>query len=243
MSLSHPGQGIPKSRPAIAICGARITPSRNAAGSDGDEKSLAAMLRLVAAGGDAGKLARRMLEHFGALQRVVASSVEELMSVDGVTARIAAQVQSHYQIALGLQRASLRKRDIIRDCATLLSYLKVSVSHADVEVARLLLLDPRNGLIDDIELGHGTTNQVAIYPAEVLRWAIMRRATALILVHNHPSGDPTPSAMDIAMTQQIREAVEPLQITLHDHIIVGGDQFYSMLQNKILPSNPIREAA
>ena len=95
------------------------------------------------------------------------------------------------------------------------------MSHRETEHFRVLFLDRKNTLIADEELGRGTVDHVPVYPREVLRRALELNASALILVHNHPSGDPTPSAADISMTEQIQTAAQALSVTLHDHLIIG----------------------
>lgn len=112
-------------------------------------------------------------------------------------------------------------RPVISSWQALLDYCHTAMSHRETEHFRVLFLDRKNTLIADEELGRGTVDHVPVYPREVLRRALELNASALILVHNHPSGDPTPSAADISMTEQIQTAAQALSVTLHDHLIIG----------------------
>jgi DNA repair protein RadC len=110
---------------------------------------------------------------------------------------------------------------VLGSWAGVIDYLRMRMGHGDVEQLRILFLDSKNGVIEDEELQRGTVNHTAVYPREIIRRALDHGATALILVHNHPSGDPTPSRADIEMTRQVREAAEKIGVALHDHVIVA----------------------
>lgn len=222
-SIARPRHKLGRSKTQTSLCNRKS-----------DQICLLRMLVLVSERPDLADLAQKLIEHFGALQRVIAASENELLSLDGIDARIAAQIKSHFHISIDLLRGSLTPRALLTTSKKLLSYLKASLAHSNVEIARLLLLDPRNGLICDMEIARGTTNAVAIFPAEIVRLAVMRRATALILVHNHPSGDPRPSAEDIEMTREIDLALRPLRIAMHDHIIIGDDETFSFARAGLL---------
>jgi DNA repair protein RadC len=111
---------------------------------------------------------------------------------------------------------------VISSWSALLAYVRAALAHEPREQFRVLFLDKKNGLIADEMLGQGTVDHAPVYPREVARRALELSASALILVHNHPSGDPTPSAADIDMTRQIVEAVRALKIAVHDHLVVGA---------------------
>jgi len=115
----------------------------------------------------------------------------------------------------------VQNRPLISSWDALLDYCHTTMSHRDTEEFRVLFLDRKNRLIADEAQGRGTVDHVPVYPREIMRRALELSATALILVHNHPSGDPTPSDADIAMTDQVRRAGEHLSVTLHDHLIIG----------------------
>jgi DNA repair protein RadC len=117
----------------------------------------------------------------------------------------------------------VRKRTVISSWTALLSYVRVALADQPREQFRVLFLDKKNQLIADEVMNEGTVDHAPVYPREVMRRALELSASSLILVHNHPSGDPTPSQPDIEMTRQIIEAGKALRITLHDHLVVGRD--------------------
>ncbi|PRY81755.1 DNA repair protein RadC [Marivita geojedonensis] len=120
-----------------------------------------------------------------------------------------------------MSQGKVLKRPVISSWDALLDYCRVSMSHRDTEAFRILFLDRKNVLIADEVQGRGTVDHVPVYPREVIKRALVLNASALILVHNHPSGDPTPSAADIDMTADIVRACDAVGITVHDHLIVG----------------------
>ena len=120
-----------------------------------------------------------------------------------------------------MSRARVLQRQVISSWDALLDYCHTTMAHRDTEQFRLFFLDTKNTLIADEAQASGTVDHVPVYPREVVKRALELNASALILVHNHPSGDPTPSEADIVMTQKIKDAVEVMGITLHDHLIIG----------------------
>jgi DNA repair protein RadC len=138
--------------------------------------------------------------------------------------------------ALRLMRAEVIDQPVLNNWDRLLAYLGAELSRERVEQFRVLFLDNRNRLLADEAQQRGTVNHTPVYPREVAKRALELHATALILVHNHPSGDPTPSRDDIAMTEQIRTAAAALSIVLHDHIIVGNGRWLSFRKEGLLPS-------
>jgi DNA repair protein RadC len=120
-------------------------------------------------------------------------------------------------------RAGLRKRTVISSWTALLGYVRVMLASEAREQCRVLFLDKKNQLIADEPLGQGTVDHAPVYPREVMRRALELSASAVILVHNHPSGDPTPSRQDIDMTRQVIEAGRSLKISVHDHLVVGRE--------------------
>ena len=113
-------------------------------------------------------------------------------------------------------------------------YCRTSMAFGDREIFRILFLDKKNGLIADEEHGAGTVDHTPVYPREVIRRALELSATAIVLVHNHPSGDPSPSTQDVAMTREIMAIAKPLGVTVHDHIIVGRDGHASLRGLKLI---------
>ena len=173
---------------------------------------------------DVKPLARHLIELFGDLASVVSAPVPRLQQVPGVGEAVIVELKLAEAMALRLARAKVLNRRVISSWDALLDYCHTVMAHRETEHFRVLFLDRKNCLIADEEQGRGTVDHVPVYPREVLRRALELNAAALILVHNHPSGDPSPSQADIAMTEQIRLAAEALSITLHDHLIIGKER-------------------
>ncbi len=170
---------------------------------------------------DVKPLARRLLDAFGDFNRVVSAPVARLSEIDGVGDAVVTELKIVEAAAQRLARARVMHRPVLTSWAALLDYCHTAMAHREVEQFRVLYLDRKNVLIADEEQARGTVDHVPVYPREVVKRALELNASALILVHNHPSGDPTPSEQDITMTGRIRAAAEVLGITLHDHLIVG----------------------
>ena len=170
---------------------------------------------------DTKPLARALLDRFGDFNRVLAASPEMLTEVKGVGEAVITDLKVLEAAAHRMARARVLQRHVISSWDAVLDYCHTTMAHRDTEHFRVLFLDRQNVLIADEEQGRGTVNHVPVYPREVAKRALELNASALILVHNHPSGDPTPSDSDVAMTDRIRAAVEALDITLHDHLVIG----------------------
>ena len=171
---------------------------------------------------DVKPLAHRMLKQFGDFARVVSAAPERLMQVKGVGAAVVTDLKLLEAAAQRLTRAKVMQRQVISSWDALLDYCHTVMAHRATEHFRVLFLDRKNCLIADEEQARGTVDHVPVYPREVAKRALALDASALILVHNHPSGDPTPSQGDIDMTQRVNQALTPLGITLHDHLIIGS---------------------
>jgi DNA repair protein RadC len=211
-------------------------PWRGAAPGAADEHALlsAVLGSACRRSGEPELIAARLLEQFGTFGRVLAASPDELRRVPGVNASRIAKMRLIRDAALHLARAEVSDRPIINNYERLMDYLQIMLAHTPVEVFRVLFLDSHNRLLADKKLSEGTVNHVQVYPREVTRRALELNATALILVHNHPSGDPTPSGEDLSMTGDIRRAVEPLGITIHDHLIIGNGRWTSLRREGLL---------
>ncbi len=170
---------------------------------------------------DVKPLARRLLETFGDLNRVVTASSARLLQVHGVGEAVVQDLKILEALATRMMRARVMHRPVLSSWDALLDYCHTAMAHRETEQFRVLYLDRKNVLIADEEQARGTVDHVPVYPREVVKRALELNASALILVHNHPSGDPTPSATDIAMTQQVKDAAGVLGLVLHDHLIVG----------------------
>lgn len=171
--------------------------------------------------GDVKPLAHRLIKTFGDFNRVLSASVERLKEVDGVGPRIACDLKLIEAATHRMSRGRVLKRPVISSWAALLEYCRVTMSHSETELFRILFLDLKNILIADEIQSTGTVNHVPVYPREVVKRGLELNASALILVHNHPSGDPTPSSADIDMTDQIARACDAVGIVIHDHLVVG----------------------
>ena len=170
---------------------------------------------------DVKPLARRLLDTFGDLNRVVTAPVPRLMAVEGVGEAVVQDLKILEAVSQRMMRARVMNRPVLSSWDALLDYCHTAMAHRETEQFRILFLDRKNVLIADEEQARGTVDHVPVYPREVVKRALELNASALILVHNHPSGDPTPSESDISMTAQVQDAAAVLGITLHDHLIVG----------------------
>ncbi|KIC10323.1 hypothetical protein RA19_11430 [Leisingera sp. ANG-M1] len=170
---------------------------------------------------DVKPLARQLLDTFGDFNRVVTASPERLATVKGIGDAVITDLKVLEAAAHRMARARVMQRQVISSWDALLDYCHTTMAHRETEQFRILFLDRKNVLIADEEQARGTVDHVPVYPREVAKRALELNASALILVHNHPSGDPTPSDSDISMTEQIQVALTALGITLHDHLIIG----------------------
>lgn len=173
---------------------------------------------------DVKPLARQLIEIFGDFNRVVSAPLARLSAISGVGEAVVTELKIVEAAAHRLARSRVMQRDIVSSWDALLSYCQTAMAHRETEQFRVLYLDRKNVLIADELQAQGTVDHVPVYPREVVKRALEINASALILVHNHPSGDPTPSDADITMTGQIQDAAQVLGISLHDHLIIGKEQ-------------------
>ena len=169
--------------------------------------------------GDVKPLAKRLIEQFGSLAGVLTADVDALQGA-GLGETTIATLKASQAAALHLSRAQLIGQPIVSSWQALLDYCRAAMGHDKTEAFRIMFLDRKNSLIADEVQQRGTIDHTPVYPREVVKRALELGATALILVHNHPSGDATPSRADIEMTKQINAAAAPLGIVLHDHLII-----------------------
>ncbi len=174
------------------------------------------------------QLAESLLSKFGSFARVIAAPLGELLLVKGLGTTGAALLKAVNQAALRLLRPEAASGPVLNNWDRLTGYLHAELSRSSIERLRILFLDSRYRLLADEAHQHGTVNHTPVYTREVVKRALELNASALILAHNHPSGDPTPSADDISMTQQIRAALAALSIQLFDHIIIGNGCWVSL---------------
>jgi DNA repair protein RadC len=177
--------------------------------------------------GDVKPLAKQLLDHFGGFAAVMSAESEDLFAAGLGLAGVAA-VKSVREAALRLMQAELKQQPVVGTWDKLIDYCSAHIAHRKVEEFHILFLDRKNVLIRHERQQKGTVDHTPVYPREVVKRALELEASALILVHNHPSGDPTPSRADIAVTQDIKKAGEPLGVTLHDHVIIGRNRHVSL---------------
>jgi DNA repair protein RadC len=201
-----------------------------------DHELLEIVLFLALPRRDTKPVARALLARFGSFAATIAAPAPALAAVAGMGEAAAAALKSVQAAALRLTRAELQERPILSHWDALMAYLTAEMGREPVEQARVLFLDARNRLLADERQARGTVHHAPVCPREVLRRALELHATALILVHNHPSGDPTPSAEDIALTRQLSEAAAALSIVLHDHVVIGNGRWISFRREGLLQS-------
>ena len=174
--------------------------------------------------GDTKPLAKALIKRFGSVAAVFGASPKELAAVAGSGPACAALIKAVREAALRMSQQELaRSDDVLSSSDQLLAYCRTRLAHESIEHFHLLFLDRKNRLIADEVQQTGTIDHTPVYPREVVKRALELHASALILVHNHPSGDPTPSQGDIAMTREIAEAASKLGIVVHDHVVIGRE--------------------
>jgi len=183
---------------------------------------------------DVKPLARRLIDSFGDFNRVLSAPPARLAEIDGVGPAVIVELKIVEAAAQRLSRARIMNRPVLSGWDALLDYCHTTMAHREVEQFRVLYLDRKNVLIADEEQGRGTVDHVPVYPREIIRRALELNASAVILVHNHPSGDPTPSDSDITMTARVAQAADSMGITVHDHLIIGKSRELSFRSEGLL---------
>ena len=183
---------------------------------------------------DTKPIAKELIDRFGSFAEVVAAPKARLMEVKGVGERAAHHLKVTYAAAQRFLKEPVKNRPVLASWSAVIDYCKAAMAYEAVEQFRILFLDKRNALIADEVQQSGTVDHTPVYPREVVKRALELNATAIILVHNHPSGDPTPSRADISMTKSIVEIAKPLGILVHDHIIVGKNGHASFRGLKLI---------
>ena len=183
---------------------------------------------------DVKPLAKALIAKFGSFGEVVSAPRQRLREIDGLGEAAIAEIKIVQAAAGRLARGQAKKRTVLSSWSAVLDYCRTTMAFSDKEQFRIIFLDKRNQIIADEVQQTGTVDHTPVYPREVVKRGLELSATALILVHNHPSGDPTPSRADIQMTQQIVEIAKPLGISVHDHIIVGKEGHASLKGLKLI---------
>ena len=177
---------------------------------------------------DTKPLAKTLIKTFGSFAEVIHAPVARLREIEGIGEASINQLKLIAAAASRVAKGEVKSRNALSSWQEVIDYCRSSMAFSDKEQFRLLFLDKRNQLIADEVQQTGTVDHTPVYPREVIKRALELSATALILVHNHPSGDPTPSQADIRMTKAIVDIATPLGIAVHDHIIVGKNGHASL---------------
>ncbi len=177
---------------------------------------------------DTKPLAKALMDRFGTFAEVLAAPRARLLEVKGVGETIADDLKILQAISMRYARGDVRERHVLASWSKVVDYCRTAMAFSEKEEFRILFLDKKNALIADEVQQTGTIDHTPVYPREVVKRALELSASALILVHNHPSGDPTPSTADINMTKKIIAIAEPLDLAIHDHVIVGRDGHASL---------------
>ena len=179
-------------------------------------------------------LAKGLINRFGSFASVISAPQRELLAAPGLCVHSVSVVKLVQAAALRLARGEVMQKPILNNWDRLMDYLTAVLARERIEQFRVLFLDNRNRLVADEAQARGTVDHTTVYPREVVKRALELHASALILVHNHPCGDPSPSREDVAMTREVRQAAAALGIELHDHVIVGAGQWVSLRQKGLL---------
>lgn len=173
-------------------------------------------------------LAKQLLAEFGSLSAILGASEKRLSQVKGLGQSAVLDLKLYHEVAKTVSSQSIRDVNVLDSWSSVLDYCRTAMAHEDKEQFRILFLNKKNHLISDEVQQVGTVDHTPVYPREVAKRSLELSASALILVHNHPSGDPYPSRADIEMTKTIIKVLEPLGIVMHDHIIIGLDGHASL---------------
>jgi len=176
---------------------------------------------------DVKPIAKDLIAKFGSFAEVIAAPVDRLTEVKGISEKIALDLKILRAAATKLGQESILGRPVLSSWSALLDYCRSAMQFETTEQFRVLFLDRKNRLIADEVLGKGTVDRAPVYPREILKRALAHESTAIILTHNHPSGDPTPSQSDIDMTKEIVQACKPIRVAVHDHLIIGRNDVVS----------------
>ena len=236
--MSNPEKGDPARAPEPLYFGHRdrLRQRFNAAGEDSlaDYELLELLLFRAMPRRDVKPLAKALIARFGSFAEVLAARPERLREIAGLGDAAITELKIVEAAARRLTRGAVKSRQSLSSWNEVLDYCRATMAFAEQEEFRILFLDKRNVLITDEVQGRGTVDHTPVYPREVIRRALELSATALVLVHNHPSGDPTPSTTDIRMTHEIIAIAKPMGIAVHDHLIVGRSGHSSLRALKFI---------
>lgn len=177
---------------------------------------------------DVKPLAKDLIKTFGSLHELMSAPVEKLIAFDGLSENSACAIKAVYATSLRMSKRSLEKKPVLNNWTRLMDYCYASMAHETKEHFRILFMNKKNELIADEIQGSGTVDHTPAYPREIMKRALELGATAMILMHNHPSGDSKPSRADIELTQTIIQAARPFSIAIHDHVIMSRNGYTSL---------------
>lgn len=199
-----------------------------------DHEVVEYLLALTIARRDTKALAKALLREFGGFGGLLTADADALVKADGLGERSAAALKIVKVAALRLLRQDIEGRPMLGSWQALLDYLRADMAHLGIERVRILHLNAKNALMRDEVMSEGSIDQAPIYAREVIRRALDIGSSSLILVHNHPSGDPSPSPQDIAITKAIADAGRRLDIIVHDHVIIGTHGHVSLRERGLI---------
>lgn len=176
---------------------------------------------------DVKPLAKDLIKRFGGLSEIMNAPIEELIKIDGIKDKTALALKSITALSHRALKNELMQKPVLNSWTRLMDYCTATMAHETKEHFRILFLNKKNELIADETQGSGTVDHTPAYPREIMKRALDLGATAIILMHNHPSGDPKPSQADVDMTMQIIRAAEPFGIVIHDHVVISKNGYSS----------------
>jgi DNA repair protein RadC len=183
---------------------------------------------------DVKPLAKDLIAKFGSFNQLINADIDKILSVNGATGAVYLQLRIMKEMLNRVFSERVKNKNIISAWSPLLEYLKFNMGCLKLEQFRVLFLNKKNVLIADEVMATGTIDQTPVYPREIVKKSLFHEAGALILVHNHPSGNPKPSSADIELTTQIVSACKTINVTVHDHVIIGNNEYYSFKSNMLL---------
>ena len=183
---------------------------------------------------DVKEIARELIQHFGDISAVLSAPADELMKFKNITERVVFEFLTIQAAALRLGQVKTINRDLLANWDDLIIYCRTKMAENKIEEFHVIFLDKQNQIIADEIMGRGTVDHTPVYTREVLKRALALDATALIIAHNHPSGDPSPSKADIEMTIKLRDQARGFNILLHDHLIVARGEVLSFKAQGLL---------
>lgn len=194
-----------------------------------DYELLEAYLTIAIPRKDVKPIAKRLIAKFECFANVISAPMAELLEIEGIGETSVFALKLIKEAAIRLSWESLKNKDlpVIANMDELIDYCRMCMCYQDVEEFKLIFLNAKNMVMEEETQQRGTINHVAIHPREVVRAALEKKAAAIIMVHNHPTGDVTPSKADIEVTKKVKEALNSMNIALHDHVIVSKSGYYS----------------